>query len=139
VGIGASRTLGFHPWVARGAPVLEVHATTGKATATSPLSGAVVVVEVCDEADAAVGLAVVAVVASNEVPHPERAVPKATTVLTTRAVPTTGRRRCRRNDQVVLFLLITVSDAKPTPASKGAIPWVTGVPPVDPRGRACRD
>src|SRR5450755_4274994 len=66
---------GLHPWFPRESPEPLVHATTGKATATSPFSGAVVV-EPMEAAGAGGGVPV----PSSDVPHPARTIPIAPSV-----------------------------------------------------------
>src|SRR5450631_3406736 len=66
---------GLHPWSPRESPELLLHATTGKATATSPFRGAVVV-----EPMGAAGTGVGVLVPSRDVPHPARIIPIAPSV-----------------------------------------------------------
>src|SRR5580692_6830279 len=66
---------GLHPWSPREPPEPLVHATTGKATATSPFSGAVVV-EPMEAAGTGVGVPV----PSSDVPQPARTIPIAPSV-----------------------------------------------------------
>src|ERR1700678_4441676 len=69
--MGANRMVGFHPWL-DAPPSGTVQATTGKATDTSPLRGAVVVVV---DDDASGETRVVDADPTSDVPQPPRAMP----------------------------------------------------------------
>ena len=66
--------VGLHPGLSSGAPELVVQATTGKATATSPVSGAVVVVDVVFPVDWGTG-GVVDAEPMIELPQPDTSAP----------------------------------------------------------------
>lgn len=89
VGIGASRTLGCHPVAAVvgvAAPGGPEQATTGKATATSPVSGAAVVVV---DGGTVVTVTPVGVVVPTSA---EESHPASNTVVSTAEASTTGPR-----------------------------------------------
>ena len=78
VGMGASRTVGFHPELPSGVPEAVVHATTGNATATSPVSGEVVAVVAVGAAAPPAGVGEVVVAdPMSELPHPASTPPTA--------------------------------------------------------------
>src|SRR5664280_1296081 len=95
-----------------------VHPTTGNATATSPLSGAVVA-----DVDAGVvegeGAGVVDVVPRRELPQPVRAAPATTSTPNPPSLDSASPNPCRP-DRCARSSVVTDPDDKPLPARTGA-------------------
>lgn len=121
VGMGASTMVGFHPELPSGAPELVVHATTGKATATSPVSGAVVAV--VDVAPPLVVGELVVAEPMSELPQLESTPPRASRH---KAAPRACGRSVAhpaedRSGRLVVLSMVIAPDVKPTGLPTGGI------------------
>jgi hypothetical protein len=151
VGIGANRIVGFQPWALWEVPLppplvaaeAVVHPTTGNATATSPLSGAV-------DADVAAGVVeadgarVVDEAPRRELPQPVRAAPATTITLNPPSLDSPAPNPCRCG-RPARCSVVTVPDDKPPPDRTGAAASSRvgsngiGEGGANPDGPRCRD